>query len=340
MNSRQKVLEVFNRRSSGQGVMWTGIPSDETVSIYAREWSIEPTREAIYEYLGDDCRALGADGGYRHPLGLPLWDPSWGIERAHHLSAAGCFADAETPADLEGYPWPDIAHLDFTEVYRKIDRYADKMVFTGMWCHFFHIVADFFGMENYFIKMYESPKVVEALTERIVDFYVAADEMFFSGLGDRADVLFFGNDFGTQNDLILSPEQFRKFVLPSMKRIIAVGKRHGKKIMVHSCGSIHRIIPDLIDAGVDILHPIQAKAHGMDAESLVQYKNDLAFVGGIDAQTFFVQANPAQIEAEVYRVKSLLGPHLVVSPSHEAILPNVPAANVLAMARAAKRSRL
>ncbi len=337
MNSRQNVLEAFNHQSGGQGVMWTGIPYDETVSIFAREWGIEPTREMIYQYLRDDCRAVGADGGYHHPLGDGIWNPSWGIDRSHDLSAAGCFSEADKPSDLDGYPWPDPAYLDFTEVYRTIDQFFDKMVFTGMWCHFFHVVADFFGMENYFVKMYESPMVVEALTERIVDFYVAANDMFFSGLGDRADVLFFGNDFGTQNDLILSPEQFRKFVLPSMKRIIAIGKRYGKKIMVHSCGSIHRIIPDLIDAGVDILHPIQAKARGMDADHLAQYKNDLAFVGGIDAQSFFVQATPAQIEAEVHRVKQLLGPGLVVSPSHEAILPNVPAANVLAMARAAKR---
>lgn len=62
-------------------------------------------------------------------------------------------------------------------------------------------------MQNYFIKMYECPDVVEAVTERVVDFYVAANERFFSGLGERADVMFFGNDFGTQLDLLISPEQ-------------------------------------------------------------------------------------------------------------------------------------
>ena len=73
----------------------------------------------------------------------------------------------------------------------------------------------------------------------------------------------------------------------------------------------------------------------MRAEDLAQYKNDLAFVGGIDAQSFFVNATPAEIRAEVRRVKRILGPGLVVSPSHEEILPNVPAANILAMAEAA-----
>lgn len=337
MNARQKVLDVFNRNGGGHGVMWTGHPNDATIPIYAKEWSIEPTREAIYEYLQDDCRWVMADSGYHHPMNLPMFDPSWGIARSHSLSAAGCFADAEDASDFDEYPWPDVSYLDFTDVYKEIDKVPDKMVFTGMWSCFFHILCDFFGMENYFIKMHENPEVVQALTEKVVDFYVAANEKFFAGLGDRADVLFFGNDLGTQNDLIISPENFRTFVLPSYKRVIEVGKKYNKKIMLHSCGSIYRIIPDLIDAGIEILHPIQAKAHGMDAASLAQYKNRLAFVGGIDAQTFFVNASPEEIEAEVDRVRGLLGPNIVISPSHEEILPNVPAANILAMARAAKR---
>ena len=92
----------------------------------------------------------------------------------------------------------------------------------------------------------------------------------------------------------------------------------------------------MIDAGVDILHPIQAQAAGMDAVSLFQYKKDLAFVGGIDAQIFFVNATPEQIREEVLRVRDVLGPNIVISPSHEAIFPNVPAANILAMAKAAR----
>ena len=335
MTSREKVLEIFNRKSTNGGAMWTGHPNDATVPIYAEKWGIEPTREAIFEFLNDDCRWFTADSGYHHPSGRPAIDPSYGTER-HTLSAEGCFANAETVADIEKYPWPDPDYCDFTEIYKQVEQFPDKMVFTGMWCPFFHNIADFFGMENYFIKMYECPEVVEAATERIVDYYVAANEKYFAGLGDKADVMFFGNDFGTQRDLFISPELFRKFVLPSFKRLIAVGKKYNKKIMLHSCGSIYRIIPDLIDAGVDILHPIQAQAAGMSASELAQYKNDLAFVGGIDAQTFFVNATPQQIKDEVHRVRDILGPNIVISPSHEEVLPNVPAENILAMAEAAR----
>ena len=175
MTSREKVFRIFDRRSTGEGAMWTGHPNDKTIPIYAKKWGIEPTREAIFQFLNDDCRWFTADSGYHHPSGRPAIDPSYGTER-HTLSAEGCFANAETIADIEKYPWPDPAYCDFTEIYKQVDQFQDKMVFTGMWCPFFHNIADFFGMENYFIKMYECPEVVEAATEHIVDYYVAANE--------------------------------------------------------------------------------------------------------------------------------------------------------------------
>jgi len=335
MNSREKVLSIFRRKGTETGAMWTGHPNDKTIPIYADEWGIEPTREAIYSFLKDDCRWFMADGGYKHPEGRTALDPSYGVVR-DSFNADGYFAHTENVADVDNYPWPDLKYLDFSDIYADIDRFDDKMVFTGMWCPFFHVVADFFGMENYFAKMYDNPKIVEAVTERIVDYYVAANDMFFSGLGEKADAMFFGNDFGTQRDLFISPDNFKRFVLPYFKKIINVGKKHNKIIMLHSCGSIYRMIPDLIDAGIDVLHPIQAQAYGMDAKSLMQYKNDLAFLGGIDAQSFFVRATPDEIKDEVRRVRDLLGPNIVISPSHEEILPNVPAANILAMAEAAR----
>ena len=116
-----------------------------------------------------------------------------------------------------------------------------------------------------------------------------------------------------------------------------MGKKHGKVIMLHSCGSIYRVIPDLIDAGVDILHPIQAMAAHMDAETLArEFGRDLAFCGGVDTQDKLVNWSPEQIREEVLRLRDVFGGNLIVSASHEEILPNIPIENMIAMARAAK----
>jgi uroporphyrinogen decarboxylase len=335
-NPREKVMDVFNKKSDGMGTMWTGHPNDQTIPIYAKAWGIEATREAIYTFLDDDCRWIRTDTAYNHPNGDPMFDTLYKMGNRTTLGQKGCFADAQSIADIEKYPWPDPDYFDFDQIYTEIDKFQDKAVFTGAWSPFFHLVADFFGMENYFIKMYDDPSLVHAVTERIIDFYVQANERFFSKLGNKADIMFFGNDFGTQLDLLISPENFRVFVLPYFKRLISTGKKHGMKILLHSCGSIYRIIPDLIDAGVDAIHPIQAGAKGMDAKSLSRFKNDIAFVGGIDAQSFFVYSTPEQIREEVLRVRDILGPNIIISPSHEEILPNIPPENILAMAKAAR----
>ncbi|MDR1532262.1 MAG: hypothetical protein LBS62_08780 [Clostridiales bacterium] len=347
MTSREKVRRIFERESDGAAALWTGHFNEKTIPIFMKAYgvsrdgghngksAVSTDAEALQEYLRDDCRWFGADRCYKHPDGLPMLDPSFGIDRANSLSAPGCFANAETVADIEKYPWPDPKYLRFDELNQQLERVPDKMVFTGLSCGFFHNMCDFFGMEEYFVNMHLNPKVIEAATEHFVEFYVQANELCLQSVGDRADAIFMSNDFGTQRDLFISPELFRRFVLPGFKRIAQLGKKYGKFVILHSCGSIYRIIPDLIDVGVDVLHPIQAQAAGMSADNLAQFKKDIAFLGGIDAQSFFVNATPDEIKNEVYRVRKVLGPNIVISPSHEEILPNIPPENFKAMAEAA-----
>ena len=145
--------------------------------------------------------------------------------RMKTLSAPGCFADAEVPSDLNDYPWPDTKYLDFSDIYNTIDQHQDKMVFTGLWSPFFHVLADFFGMQNLFIKMFESPSVVHALVERLIDYYVAANEKFFAGLGDRADVMFFGKRLRNAAGPVLSlPIFFVSSFFPASKSLWLSGK--------------------------------------------------------------------------------------------------------------------
>ncbi|MBQ4086222.1 MAG: hypothetical protein IJC54_06595, partial [Clostridia bacterium] len=102
------------------------------------------------------------------------------------------------------------------------------------------------------------------------------------------------------------------------------------------CGSIHRVIPRLIEAGVDALHPIQALARNMDAETLArEFGRDILFVGGVDTQRLLPFGTPQQVRDEVRRLRDIFGENFVVSPSHESILPEVPCENIAAMAEAA-----
>jgi uroporphyrinogen decarboxylase len=184
--------------------------------------------------------------------------------------------------------------------------------------------------------MYTHPEVVHAVTERVCRAYLEANELLYDRAGDMIDGFFFGNDFGTQLDLLLSPALFDEFVLPWFRKFTEQGHSRGYQVILHSCGSIYRVIGRLVEAGVNCLHPLQARAKNMEAEKLArEFGGKVAFMGGIDTQRVLNLGTPAQVKAEVRRVKELLGPHLIVSPSHEAILPDVPPQNVAAMAEAA-----
>ena len=96
-----------------------------------------------------------------------------------------------------------------------------------------------------------------------------------------------------------------------------------------------KAIPDMIEAGIDGLHPIQAIAAGMKAENLAEkFRDKIVFAGGVDTQVLLREGTAKQIKGDVRRLKRLFGNNFIVSPSHEAILPDVPPENIAAMAEA------
>ena len=336
MSGRQRMEAIFSGGADRCG-FWHGNPHAETTEIYYPYFGVEDDM-GLSLALGDDFVWVYGDSAWHHPDGRPMFDVLGGRVRTS-LNQPGVFAEATSVAEVEAFDWPDPDYLDFSEVLAQVGRARehDLYVLSGMWSPFFHVVADFFGMENYFVKMYTDPAVVEAVTEHVVEFYLEANRRYFAVVGQRMDAYFFGNDFGTQLDLLISPKLFARFVLPYFVKFTAQAKSHGYKVVLHSCGAIEKTIPALIDAGVDGLHPLQALAKGMDAETLARkYGEKLVFIGGVDTQRLLPFGTPEEVVAEVRRLKAVFGPRYVVSPSHEALLPNVSVANLLAMARTAK----
>jgi len=339
VTKRDHFKEIINHNSS-KCAFWHGRPHPDSQGALYSYFNVRNDRE-LGRRLGGCLNWVypsPTDGKFwKHPDGIPMFDVLDGKER-HSLGQDGVFADCEDVSAVERFHWPDIRYCDYTAAEKDADESIanGQAVLSANWVPFFHICSDFFGMENYFVKMYTDPAVVEAVTEHVVDFYLRLNAKWFDLIGDRMDAIFFGNDFGSQLDMLISPELFDKFVMPYFKRITGQAKSRGYKVVLHSCGAIDRVIPRLIDAGVDALHPIQANACGMDAVSLSKkYKDKLVFIGGVDTQDLLPFGTPEQVRDEVRRIKDLFGPNFVVSPSHEALLPNVSPENIQAMAEAA-----
>ena len=333
MTGRERVKAIVAGEKPDRCGFWLGMPHSETWPIYLGHFGFSE-QEKLRRFLHDDMRWFPADSAYKHPQGRQLFNA---VRTGISEGAVPVFAECEDPDEVESHDWPNPDYLDFGPLLESLSGAGEVYRASGMWCCFFHTVADHFGMENYFVKMYTHPEVVDAVTRRVCEFYVEANERFFELAGDEVDCLFFGNDYGTQLDLMISPQAFDRFILPWTKKLIDQGHAHCYQVMHHCCGAIHKIIPEFVKAEVDALHPLQALARDMDAETLGRdFGGKIAFVGAIDTQDLLMRGTPEQVKSEVRRVKSLLGPHLVVSPSHEALLPNVPPENVLAMAEAAR----
>jgi len=335
MSSRDIVKSIIGLGPAPRCGFWMGNPYPDTWPILHSYFGTK-TEEELRRKLGDDFRWISPQflvSTYRHPQDRKLFDMG-GDKKSH--GQAGPLADCVTMADVEKFCWPELEYLNFSETIARLQEAGGFYRAGGFWCPFFHDVMDLFGMETYMVKMYTHPEVVHAVTERVCRTYLEANDLLYKAAGDMIDGFFFGNDFGTQLDLLLSPALFDEFVLPWFRRFTEQGHSRGYQVILHSCGSIFRVIDRLIEAGVNCLHPLQAKARNMEAENLArEFGGKLAFMGGIDTQRILNRGTAAQVKDEVRRVKDVLGPHLIVSPSHEAILPDVPPRNVAAMAEAA-----
>ncbi len=332
MNHRERIRAIIGGDPVDRCGFWLGHPHAELWPLLHRHFGTR-TEAELRRLLQDEFVLLSAEyqgNCYDGPevavffdiLNPPITPP---------------LAECTEIAELNDFPWPDAGKLSIAPVIAALQNAGDVYRCSGTWCPFFHVMVNLFGMENYLVKMYEQPELIHSATNRVCQFYYDANERVFSVADSLVDGFFFGNDFGTQSDLICSPEHFDEFMLPWIRQFAAQGHRHGHQVIMHSCGSIYKVIGRLIDAGVDCLHPLQTRASGMDAETLARdFKGRLAFMGGVDTQELMTHASSEDVRAEVRRLKAMLGPQLIVSPSHETLLRNVPSSNVQAMAEAAR----
>lgn len=338
MNSRQRIRNIIARRPVDRCGFWLGNPHADTLPIYYRYFGVG-TLEELHRVLGSDFRWISPqliDSSYRHPEGHGLFD-MWRHKAS--LGDPGPLATCETLAECErAYAWPSVEYLDFVETLATLRAAEGFYRAGGFWAPFFHDIGDLFGFEELLVRMHTHPELVDAIFEKVCTFYLDANARLYAEAGDLIDAFFFGNDLGTQRGLMIGPDQLERFVMPWVRRLSRQAHDQGYQVILHSCGSVHQLIGSFTDAGIQCLHPLQARAEGMDAASLARgFKDRIAFLGGIDTQELLVHGTPDDIRVEVRRIKHVLGPHIIISPSHEALLPNVPPENVEAMADEARK---
>jgi uroporphyrinogen decarboxylase len=231
--------------------------------------------------------------------------------------------------DLRGYAFPDpSAAYRFEHLAAWTAAQAGH--YTILWVGDLWERATFMrGMEAILADLAWNPGFVEELLRGLADYILATIEILFARFA--FDGIALSDDYGTQRGMLMSPAHWRKFVKPRLAEIYALAKRHGRTVLHHSCGNILPIIGDLIDLGLDVLHPIQPEA--MDVVGLKrQFGTHLTLCGGVRTQDLLPRGTPAEVRDEVKRLKDVLGRGggYILEPGIT-LQADVPTANLLAL---------
>lgn len=337
MTSLERFMATIERKPVDRPAAWLGMPTQEALENLYKEYNVDNFHN-LKLAVKDDVYTVEVP--YQSPNASAIyaafdWYMDGDVDAVNRtLTSDGCFKNAETIEDLSFFQWPDPAqYIDRDECRRRVEQApADKAVLGMMWsCHFQDACAAF-GMETAFENMLVNPELYEAVDKKLVDFYLKANEIFYESTKGRLNAVLIGNDIGSQRGLMISPQLVRKFILPGCKQLCEQAHSYGLKVIYHSCGAISDIIPDLMECGVDVIHPIQALAAGMEASQLKEkFGGQVSFCGGIDTQELLVNASPEQVKEKVKQLRELFPTGLILSPSHEAIQGDVPAKNIRAL---------
>lgn len=274
-----------------------------------------------------------------YPMGIFfIPDPSATEETAHLSAHLHSLEGVESVDQLEALPWPDLedtAHYaDLAERVAAI-RAEDRISVAIMDCSVFEHSWYLRGMERLFEDIYDENPVGFWL----MDIFTRRSCVAVRALAEaEVDVIRLGDDIGTQHAMLMAPDFWREHLKPRLAEIVRSAKAAGPpKILYHSDGAIEPVIPDLIEAGIDILNPVQPECMNV-RDVVTKFRDKIAFWGMIGTQTTLPFGKPEDVRmavAEIYELADT-GARCVIAPSH-VVEPEVPLENLVALVDAVKK---
>jgi uroporphyrinogen decarboxylase len=260
-------------------------------------------------------------------------------------------AEATTIAEIEAFvkAWPDISDEELAWLRSEAQRLyetTDKAIMGHFGGNILEAAQSLRGWGQFMMDMASQPKLAQALTQALADRWVANLSCYLDAVGDYIHIIQMGDDLGTQKGPQMSPRMYRHIIKPAHRQVYEHVKTYGGKgtgkpgpyIFLHTCGSIYKLIPDLIEVGVDILNPVQISAADMDPARLKrEFGQDVTFWGGgANTQHVLPTATPQEVRQHVWELIDIWAPGggYVFCQVHN-IQANVPPENVVAMFEAA-----
>ena len=212
---------------------------------------------------------------------------------------------------------------------------TDKAFLIGVGCNLFEWGTFLRRIDNFLMDLYLDPANVHRLLDKLMEMHMDFLSKVCESVGDIVEIIKFGDDLGTNTGPFMPPEIYNEFFGPRHKILCDYVKANSTAhTMLHCCGGIYELIPELIEAGFEILNPVQINAVNMEPERLKkEFGKDLTFWGGgCNTQSILNQATPKQVKDHVRRNIEVFskGGGFVFTTVHN-IMPDVPPQNIVAM---------
>ena len=232
MTHKERFYATVERKPVDRPATWLGLPDPAS-------------HDGLFKYFNVDCldalRVKIDDDVY--PVELPYHSPTSDAiymafdfaqagaasDDKRSLTAPGFFEHYSDPAAVDDFDWPDpVKYIDPAECAAVVDAALEGHAVMGViWSAHFQDACSAFGMETALVKMMFEPQMYRAVIDRITDFYLKANEIFYQATRGKLDAVLIGNDFGSQTGLMLSPDLLRRHVWPGTKLLIEQAKDYG-----------------------------------------------------------------------------------------------------------------
>ena len=338
------VIEGYERLKQALGIEGENVLSNRMMRVVHVD-------ERILEALDVDARGVFPGGPPDVILGEDRYRDEWGVERVRPLGSYYYdeldfpLAGEITVGDIARYPWPDPHHPARTQGLKQRAQEIHQAGYAAVLnvpSAFVHKSQYLRGFEDWFVDFAGDHRLLEALFDAILEVTLPICEDLLREVGSEVDVLLASDDLGIQRGLMISPAVYREVIKPRQRRYFQLmHDLSPAKVLFHTCGSVVDILDDLVEIGVDALHPVQVSAKGMEpAELKRKWGDKLAFWGAIDTHHTLCHGTVEDVRSEVeQRIEELgRGGGYVLGAVHN-LQPDVPAENILAMYRHARAYR-
>lgn len=271
------------------------------------------------------------------PTGQDVFGVSYrGIEYGtgtYSESVSHPLADYVSVEEIEaGYRWPNPDWYDYSHIPEQVEV-GRAYPIRGGGSEPFLRYAQLRGLEQAMMDLVVDPDIVRYCLGKLFDLAYEDTRRIYEQADGQVMITYVAEDMGGQQGLLFSPAQIGEFLLPGMRRMIGLAHEAGAYVFHHNDGAIRPIIPRMLEAGIDVLNPVQWRCRGMDREGLkAEFGDRLIFHGGVDNQYTLAMGTVDEVRREVEDNLRTLGAGggYILAPCHN-IQAVSPPENVVAM---------